>query len=176
MPIRNLVDAMSRRTRKLAHRGDWQPAHLTRSDNTVIIATMCLLALARAYDYGFGMDERPAPLIDGKPASVVSIASAFPLWAWALALGSSVFALVAGALVRKHVVVWLAHALSWTVYLALFAATLAPVLDRPYWDGLRGATPLLGPVVIHFLFWLRTGRRPLPPDHAAPAEIVQRPS
>lgn len=166
---------MTRFHRRLARHGDWQPAHLTRSDNTIIIATMCLLALSRAYDYGIGDDNRPAPLINGKPATVVSIASTFPLWVWAVALLSSVVSLCLGALFRKHVVVWLAHALSWIVYLGLFVATMAPILDRPYWDGLRGATPLLGPVVIHFLFWVRTGRHPLPPEGSAPAEYVQRP-
>lgn len=159
---------------RLRPRGNWTPAHLTRRDCTVLIASVCIIALVRALDYMVGMDASPRP--SGPPPATVVLSEDVPLAFWGAAIAAGVLLLAVGAFVRRHSMVYLGHGLLMCVYLSLFVGTLIPLLGQQYLDGVRGAGALLGPVVIHFLFWLRTGPRPIKEANTRTAETVWGPA
>jgi len=83
--------------------------------------------------------------------------------------------LALGVALRRHIIVWLGHALLGLTYLILLVGILLPVLAAGYpWDNIRFGSTLLTPMLLHLILALRTGPRPLPPESATPVAVIGR--
>lgn len=153
--------------------GDWTPAHLTKRDISIVVATMLFTMGVRAFDYIVGNDDKPAPLINGRPPTVAYVTEAFELKTWGWMVVACMALLIVGAAARRHVLVYLGHGFAAVVYIVLFLGTLVPVLERDHLDGIRGASPLFAMTVLHLLFWLRTGPRPLSSEESQVDETTR---
>jgi hypothetical protein len=135
-----------------------------RVDLSILVIALLIQSFARGFDYLTGDDN--GPLLE-----LLSAAWAIPVWGAALLAGGTI--LLAGALMRRHSVVWLGHAVLWVVYTLLFVGMLIPLIDhRPYFDGVRSVGSLLTPVILHGLFALRMGPRPIDPVRAEQVGVV----
>ena len=151
-------------------RRDWRPARLVHGDIIALTATLAAQASLRAYDYGTGHEG------DGAARSLALVERAAPLWVWALVFAAGDVCLVAGMVRRSHMLVWAGHMSLAIAYVVLCVGILIPTLTVPWGDGIRAASVLLTPMILHWMFSLRMGPRPIQPDRAVPAEIVGAPN
>jgi len=157
---------MRRRVKRLGRR-DWRPARLVHGDIIALTATLVAQASIRAYDYGTGAD--------GTGRSLALVERAAPLWVWALIFAAGDLCLIAGMVRRCHMAVWAGHVSLAIAYLVLTVGILIPTLVVPWADGIRAASVLLTPMILHWIFSLRMGPRPMEPAHVVPAEVVGAP-
>ena len=68
--------------------------------------------------------------------------------------------LALGLILRIHFLVWLGHGLLAAAYVAVFVSLSSEYLQREMWEGIRSATVVLAPLVLHALLSFRTGWRP----------------
>lgn len=139
--------------------GSWRQAQLLTVDIGLIIYASVFIALARGYDYGTGREMgvngmRPSPAL-----SLVERTA--PLWLWSAAFLAGGFILLVGVATRTHLVVWLGHIWLFWAYAILMVGILVPTLTMPWFDGIRSATVLLLPALIHYVLSIRTGPKPV---------------
>lgn len=149
--------------------GDWRPAAFTQGDVLTLVVVVYLQAVVRAYDYATGDDARTTMTLH-------TVERAFPLHIWAALILAGASIGILGMLLRRHMTVWIGHGILLVVYVGLCAGIAASAASHPYLDGIRGATALLGPIVIHVIVLLRMGPRPLPRDRARPTETIAAPN
>lgn len=138
----------------IAIRARWVPATLGVSDIPAIVYALALMALLRGLDYFMGEG-----LAAGSTLSVLEAAA--PLWAWGWLFSGGGVVLGLGAVLHRHGVVWLGHAILSVAYLALTVGTAWMVVGAWSGDGARYAGVLLLPSVVHILLAIKTGPRPL---------------
>ena len=132
--------------------GSWEPGRFRLSDALVIKVTMVFMALARGFDY----ITPPSRVTEVTETMML----AFPLTVWGGAFLILAAMLAVGLALRIHFLVWLGHGLLAAVYVAVFVSLSSVYLQREMWDGIRSATVILAPLVLHGLLSFRTGWRP----------------
>lgn len=132
--------------------GSWEPGRFHLSDALVIKVTLVVMALARGFDY-------MTP-----PSRVTQVTEmmmlAFPLTVWGGAFMILATMLAVGLALRVHFLVWLGHGLLAASYVAVFVSLSSVYLQREMFEGIRSATVILAPLVLHGLLSFRTGWRP----------------
>jgi hypothetical protein len=139
----------------------WKPARLRRFDLVVITLGLWLTATIRGLDYITGDDSGARPPKPGQTNVLVGIEAAFPLWMWGVIILTGTALLGVGVIRSWHAYVWWGHVILAAVYLALTVGLLPGYLGREWFDGIRGASGLILPTVLHSLIWWRMGRRPV---------------
>lgn len=132
--------------------GSWEPGRFHLSDALIIKGTLVLMALARGFDY----ITPPSRVTEVTETMML----AFPLTVWGGAFLILAAVLAVGLILRVHFLVWLGHGLLAAVYVAVFVSLSSVYLQREMWDGIRSATVVLAPLVLHGLLSSRTGWRP----------------
>lgn len=97
----------------------WVPAVLTRGDVSALKVGLAVLAAFRALDYASGT------LIDVP----LEIEKAMPMWAWATACMAIALAIFTGTAARRHLLVWVGHAIGVTVYASLAVGGFMDVMS-----------------------------------------------
>lgn len=132
---------------------------MTRRDLSLVIAWITASPLLRGLDYilpptTVGILERSAPL---------------ELWAGLLWAASAL--LIYGAWTRRHLLVWLGHGMHGILYAVL---ALSVIIDSSLkLDGWRGAGPVGLISLLHWIFCIRTGPRPIAEPQATDAVAVE---
>lgn len=136
-------------------RGSWQSPRLTKVDILVLIVTLITQGTIRSWDYTTGND--------GVSQSLTIIEDAFALWIWGVILATLTAFLIIGISLKIHIIVWASHALLGCVYFVLLVGmTIAVFATNPFpYDGIRSGSVLLTPMMLHFVFAIRTGPSPL---------------
>lgn len=132
--------------------GSWEPGRFRLSDALVIKGTLVLMALARGFDY-----ITPPPRLTQVTETMML---AFPLEVWGGAFLALAVILAVGMILRVHFMVWLGHGLLAAAYVAVFVSLSSVYLQREMFEGIRSATVVLSPLVLHGLLSFRTGWRP----------------
>lgn len=132
--------------------GSWEPGRFRLSDALVIKGTLVLMALARGFDY-----ITPPPRLTQVTETMML---AFPLEVWGGAFLALAVILAVGLILRVHFMVWLGHGLLAAAYVAVFVSLSSVYLQREMFEGIRSATVVLSPLVLHGLLSFRTGWRP----------------
>src|SRR5699024_8496280 len=132
--------------------GSWEPGRFRLSDALVLKGTLVFMAFWRGFDY-------ITPPIQVGPVTE-SMMLAFPLPVWGGAFMILAGMLAVGLILRIHFCVWLGHGLLAAAYVAVFVSLASVYLQREMWEGIRSATVVLAPLVLHGLLSLRTGWRP----------------
>lgn len=145
-------------------RGSWQSPRLTNLDVIALISTLAVQASIRAWDYTTGESEPSLSLVE----------EAFTLQVWGWILFTLAGSLFIGMLFKVHKIVWAAHSLLGCVYFVLLVGITISILanNPPPWDGVRFGGLLLTPMVLHWVFAIRTGPTPLCVSEARPVETV----
>lgn len=147
-------------------RARWRPVALTSSDVLLITIALLVASVLRWYDYGTGSES------DGV-APILRPAEAFmPMWAWSLCFGIGAATLGFGVWRRLHFFVWLGHSALVLPYSGLAVGILCGAALTTWGDGIRAAGALCVMAILHGLFSLRTGPRPLDPDRSQPVEVI----
>ena len=146
--------------------GSWRPATLTTTDIVVIKAILAVSALARSVDYGTS-----ATSMTGS----AGIEQSLPAWLWALMCGTVGVLIVSGMACRVHTVVWAGHFLGAITYLALAVGAVQYTITLVPPDEWRRIGPLLVITMLHIMFALRSGPRPLDRDVESTVERVVGP-
>lgn len=147
----------------------WRPARLRPFDILLITIALWVTATIRGLDYLTGDDAGARPPRPGQTNALVGIEAAFPLWLWGISMVIACTLLGLGVLRGWHAYVWWGHVLLSVIYTGLCVGLIPGYLDRSAFDGIRSASGLLLPVVVHFLIWWRMGRRPIDPWRTADA-------
>lgn len=132
--------------------GSWEPGRFHLSDALVLKVTLVFMAFWRGFDY-------ITPPIQVGPITE-SMMLAFPLPVWGGAFMILAVMLAVGMVLRIHFFVWLGHGLLAAVYVAVFVSLSSVYLQREMFEGIRSATTVLAPLVLHGLLSFRTGWRP----------------
>lgn len=132
--------------------GSWEPGRFHLSDALALKATLVVMALTRGFDYM----TPPSRITEVTETMVL----AFPLTVWGGAFLILAAILAAGLILRVHFLVWLGHGLLAASYVGVFVSLSSVYLDREMWDGIRSASVVLAPMVLHGLLSFRTGWRP----------------
>ena len=132
--------------------GSWEPGRFRLSDAFILKGTLVLMALARGFDY-----ITPPPRLTQVTETMML---AFPLEVWGGAFLALAVTLAAGMALRIHFLVWLGHGLLAAAYVAVFVSLSSVYLQREMFEGIRSATVVLAPLVLHGLLSCRTGWRP----------------
>ena len=132
--------------------GSWEPGRFHLSDALIIKITLVVSAFSRGFDY-----LTPPPELT--PA-VETMMLAFPLEVWGGAFIAFAGILALGLILRIHFLVWIGHGLLAAVYMAAFSSLLSLYAQREMFEGIRSATALLAPLVLHTLLSFRTGWKP----------------
>ena len=132
--------------------GSWEPGRFRLSDALVIKGTLVLMALARGFDY-----ITPPPRLTQVTETMML---AFPLEVWGGAFLALAVILAVGLILRVHFMVWLGHGLLAAAYVAVFVSLSSVYLQREMFEGIRSATVVLSPLVLHGLLSFRTGWKP----------------
>lgn len=133
--------------------GSWEPGRFHLSDALVIKATLIFMGLWRGFDYF-------TPAVTAPSTVTETMQTAFPLEVWGILILAPTLALAAGLALRMHFAVWIGHGLLAVVYAGLVVSLMLVYIERPLFDGIRSATVLLAPLVLHALLCVRTGWRP----------------
>lgn len=146
--------------------GSWRPAVLEPGDVVTVKLLLALSALIHAGIYGVHMFY----------GGVAEWDRYVPVWVWfAMCLAAGV-SLIAGVASRTHWLVWVGHSFGGTAYAALTIATAQEAIASPDVDDWRYIGPLAVATLMHMLFWLRSGPRPIPPADETTREVVIGPS
>lgn len=132
--------------------GSWEPGRFHLSDALVIKGTLAFMALWRGFDY-----ITPPPALTPVTETMML---AFPLTVWGGAFLVLAAMLTVGLVLRIHFLVWLGHGLLAAAYVAVFVSLSSVYLHREMFEGIRSATVVLAPLVLHGLLSFRTGWRP----------------
>lgn len=132
--------------------GSWEPGRFHLSDALVIKGTLVVMATSRGIDY-----LTPPPELT---PTIETMMLAFPLTVWGGAFLALAGVLALGLILRIHFLVWLGHGLLAAAYVAVFASLSSVYLQREMLEGIRSATVILAPLVLHGLLSFRTGWRP----------------
>lgn len=132
--------------------GSWEPGRFHLSDALVLKGTLVFMAFWRGFDYL----TPPSEITQ----TIETMMLAFPLTVWGGAFLVLAAVLVVGLILRIHFLVWLGHGLLAAAYVAVFVSLLSVYMQREMWEGIRSATVVLAPLVLHGLLSLRTGWRP----------------
>ena len=146
-----------------AHR--WMPARFGWADTTLMSIGVCIVALVRSYDYLTGEDAwyTSHPDAAERPASLVGIEAAFPLWWWAMVLIVGAVLILGGMIRKRHFVVFAGHFVLGVTYVGLAVGLLDGYLDVADFDGIRGSATLVPPALYCILVSVRMGVRPPSP-------------
>lgn len=140
--------------------GSWEPGRFHLSDALLLKVTMVFMAFWRGFDY-ITPPPRLGPITE-------TMMLAFPLTVWGGAFLILAVMLAAGLALRIHFLVWLGHGLLAAAYVAVFVSLSSVYLQREMFEGIRSATVVLAPLVLHGLLSFRTGWRP--PDWGVDAD------
>ena len=140
--------------------GSWEPGRFRLSDALVIKGTLVLMAFWRGFDY-ITPPPRLGPITE-------TMMLAFPLEVWGGAFLILAAMMAVGLALRIHFLVWLGHGLLAAAYVAVFVSLSSVYLQREMFEGIRSATVILAPLVLHGLLSYRTGWRP--PDWGVDAD------
>ena len=132
--------------------GSWEPGRFHLSDALILKGTLVLMAFARGFDY----ITPPGQITQVTETMML----AFPLEVWGGAFLALAAMLAVGLILRIHFLVWLGHGLLAAAYVAVFVSLSSVYLQREMWDGIRSATVVLAPLVLHGLLSSRTGWKP----------------
>lgn len=132
--------------------GSWEPGRFHLSDALVLKVTLVVMAFWRGFDY-------LTPPVQLGPITE-SMMLAFPLTVWGGAFLILTAVLAAGLVLRIHFLVWLGHGLLAAVYVAVFVSLASVYVQREMWEGIRSATAILAPMMLHGLLSFRTGWKP----------------
>ena len=132
--------------------GSWEPGRFHLSDALLLKVTLVLMAFARGFDY----ITPPSRVTEVTETMML----AFPLTVWGGAFLALAVVLGVGLSLRIHFLVWLGHGLLAAAYVAVFVSLSSVYLQREMWDGIRSATVVLAPLVLHGLLSFRTGWKP----------------
>lgn len=132
--------------------GSWEPGRFHLSDALLLKVTLVLMALARGFDY-----ITPPPRLTQVTETMML---AFPLEVWGGAFLALAVVLGVGLALRIHFMVWLGHGLLAAAYVAVFVSLSSVYLQREMFEGIRSATVVLSPLVLHGLLSFRTGWKP----------------
>lgn len=157
---------MIRRRLYRLRRGSWQPARLTSTDHMLILYALMIMPIVRAFDYSSG---------DDASASLTAVEGFAPMWAWAIFFYLGALVLAYGVRARRHLIVYIGHSILAVTYSALAVGVLATSLTRPWLDGVRGASVLILPTLMHWMIWWRTGPAPIKAGEAVTVEVVEGP-
>ena len=122
--------------------------------------TLVFMAFWRGFDY-------ITPPIQVGPVTETMML-AFPLTVWGGAFLALAVMLAVGLILRIHFFVWLGHGLLAAAYVAVFVSLSSVYLQREMFEGIRSATTVLAPLILHGLLSFRTGWRP--PDWGVDAD------
>ena len=132
--------------------GSWEPGRFRLPDALVLKGTLVLMALARGFDY----ITPPSRVTEVTETMML----AFPLTVWGGAFLILAAVLAVGLILRIHFLVWIGHGLLAAAYVAVFVSLSSVYLQREMWEGIRSATVVLAPLVLHGLLSFRTGWKP----------------
>src|SRR5699024_3594503 len=132
--------------------GSWEPGRFRLPDALVLKVTLVVMALARGFDYM----TPPSRVTEVTETMML----AFPLTVWSGAFLILAAVLAAGLLLRIHFLVWIGHGLLAAAYVAVFVSLASVYLQREMWDGIRSATVVLAPLVVHGLLSVGPGWKP----------------
>lgn len=132
--------------------GSWEPGRFHLSDALLLKGTLAFMAFWRGFDY-----VTPPPRLTQVTETMML---AFPLTVWGVAFIALSAVLGIGLLTRTHFLVWLGHGLLAAAYVAVFVSLLSVYLQREMLEGIRSATVILAPLVLHTVLSFRTGWRP----------------
>lgn len=124
------------------------PAALRPGDVTALACLLAGLALVRSFDYFTPGQQASSPALE-------TMRIALPIEAWGTLLGVGAIALLAGLAARWPRVIFGAHVLLAAIYAGLSVSLGAEYVTRPYFDGIRSATDLIAPAVVHAALALR---------------------
>lgn len=144
----------------------WKQGILTATDQKIILFAMLIQAVLRGTDYIRGILPR------GPEFTVLNLAFTPHIVGYWFIAGSLL--IVLGIIFKRHIGVWLGHALLWIIYAGMSASAWAAVI-RDDGASLRIPGLLSLGFILHFLWWIRTGRDPLPANHSAQTEEVAGP-
>lgn len=133
--------------------GSWEPGRFYLTDAILIKLTLIFVALWRGFDYF-------TPTVTGPTTVTETMQTAFPFEVWGALVLVPALTLAAGLALRIHFAVWIGHGILAVVYAALFVSLMLVYIDRPLFDGIRSATALLAPLMLHALLCVRTGWKP----------------
>lgn len=157
---------MKRRQMHRLRRGSWQPARLTSTDHMLVLYALMIMPIVRAFDYSSG---------DDASASLTAVEGFAPMWAWAIFFYLGALVLAYGVRARRHLIVYIGHSILAVTYSALAVGILAASMTHPWMDGVRGASVLILPTLMHWLIWWRTGPAPIKAGEAVTVEKVEGP-
>lgn len=144
-------------------RGSWQPARHKRVDHQIILISLVVIAFVRGFDYLLGNDTWGA-------RDFMLAAAPEWVWAWGFILGATL--LTAGMLRRAHLLVYVGHGWLGVAY-GVNALALGLGSDPPWMDGIRGMGSTGLVALVHWIYCVRTGSRPLRLDRTVtPTEIL----
>lgn len=132
--------------------GSWEPGRFHLSDALVIKGTLVFMAFWRGFDY----ITPPSEITQ----TIETMMLAFPLTVWGGAFLTLAVMLTVGLVLRIHFLVWLGHGLLAAAYVAVFVSLLSVYLQREMLEGIRSATVVLAPLVLHGLLSFRMGWKP----------------
>src|SRR5699024_7895865 len=132
--------------------GSWEPGRFHLSDALFLKVTLVLMALARGFDY----ITPPSRVTEVTETMML----AFPLTVWGGAFLILAAMMAVGLALRIHFLVWRGRGLLAAAYVAVFVSLSSVYLQREMFEGIRSATVILAPLVLHGLLSFRTGWRP----------------
>ena len=132
--------------------GSWEPGRLGLRDSIGITVLLIAVAMVRGIDY-----ITPAPI---STTALSIVEQAAPLWAWGMGFMIPAVVLAASTLTRVHLGVWVGHWLLAIAYVSLAVGLGAEYVTRPWLDGIRSATAMMLPAILHCTVAVRTGWRP----------------
>lgn len=169
---------MARKVPYFMKRGSWRPARLTTGDQRFLIWCILVFAVIRALDYITGADKPKVIMSpDGKePTTSLSVLeNALPLSIWGGVILLGVAVLATGTAMYIHFAVWLGHAILGVVGTVLTLSTLITALSNADFDGIRSFGSIAVVTLLHWIFWARTGPRPLQSSDAVVVEQTGEP-
>lgn len=144
----------------------WEQGMFTRTDQRWILIILLIQANIRGFDYLRGSTP------SGHEWDVLEAAfTPQQLGLWFIFASTLTFC---GVIFKWHVGVWLGHGFLWVAYWALALAT-SIAIDWSIETALRIPGAFFGAGVIHFIWWLRTGRDPIQTGSSNPSEEIATP-
>lgn len=159
-------DSMSIRRRFTAK---WRQGIFTAFDQKLLLGWMLLQATFRGIDYITGTYP------NGPEWVVLNHAFASGTVGTWFVVGALMT--MAGVLFRTHLWVWLGHGMLYIAYWAMAISTILGMMraGAEADTALRVPGILFGAGLMHFIWWMRTGRDPLPQADEQHAEEVSGP-
>lgn len=132
----------------------------------LVLYALIVMPVVRALDYSTGEDNG---------GSLTAVEAFAPIWAWSIPFYIGAAILILGVRTRRHLVVYVGHSILAVTYSTLAVGIFASCITQPWLDGIRGASVLILPTLLHWQNWWRTGPAPIRRSEAVPIEIVEGP-